>query len=144
MAEALKERLFLISEERKKKRAKPTKDLCTASQCSYEPTICAVGEPRLCQLPSALWLEDPSSLPPASESWTPPWSSDPAASPCHQAPSSPMWPVSLPAPPGSLVPPATPWSVADHPPPRDSTPLAMPLPSIPPVLSGSSIPLASP
>ncbi|KAL0203392.1 hypothetical protein M9458_001410, partial [Cirrhinus mrigala] len=35
-----------------------------------QPTICAVGSPRVCQSPSASWLEDPSSLAPASESWT--------------------------------------------------------------------------
>ncbi|KAL0150803.1 hypothetical protein M9458_053885 [Cirrhinus mrigala] len=33
-----------------------------------QPTICAVGSPRFCQSPSASWLEDPSSPPPASES----------------------------------------------------------------------------
>ncbi|KAL0183551.1 hypothetical protein M9458_019247 [Cirrhinus mrigala] len=37
-----------------------------------QSTICAVGSLRVCQSPSASWLEDPSSPPPASESWTPP------------------------------------------------------------------------
>ncbi|KAI2646012.1 Obscurin [Labeo rohita] len=50
-------------------------------------TICAVGSPRVCQSPSVSWLEDPSSSPPASESWTPPWPSDPAAPPRLSAPS---------------------------------------------------------
>ncbi|KAI2647769.1 Calcium-transporting ATPase type 2C member 1 [Labeo rohita] len=36
-----------------------------------QPTICAVGSPRVCHSPSASWLEDPSSPPPASKSWTP-------------------------------------------------------------------------
>ncbi|KAL0164061.1 hypothetical protein M9458_039814, partial [Cirrhinus mrigala] len=35
-----------------------------------QSTICAVGSPRVCQSPSVSWLEDPSSPPPASESWT--------------------------------------------------------------------------
>ncbi|KAI2651120.1 Chromatin-remodeling ATPase INO80 [Labeo rohita] len=34
-----------------------------------QPTICAVGSPRVCQSPSS-WLEDPLSPPSASESWT--------------------------------------------------------------------------
>ncbi|KAL0172856.1 hypothetical protein M9458_033167, partial [Cirrhinus mrigala] len=80
------------------------------------PTICVVGSPRVCQSPSASWLEDTSSLPPASESRTPPRPSDPAAPPRLPAPSFPLLPVSPPAPPGSLIPPAPPWSV-------DSTPL---------------------
>ncbi|KAL0176965.1 hypothetical protein M9458_029295, partial [Cirrhinus mrigala] len=54
-----------------------------------QPTICAVGSPRVCQFPSASWLEDPSSPPPASESWTPPRPSDPAAPPQLLAPSFP-------------------------------------------------------
>ncbi|KAL0152414.1 hypothetical protein M9458_052137 [Cirrhinus mrigala] len=74
------------------------------------PTICAVGSPRVCQSPSASGLEDPSSSPPALESWTPPRPSDPAAPPRLSAPSSPPSPISPPAPPGSLVPPAPPWS----------------------------------
>ncbi|KAL0199671.1 hypothetical protein M9458_002858, partial [Cirrhinus mrigala] len=37
-----------------------------------QPTICAVGSPQVCQSPSASWLEDPSSSPPAPESRTPP------------------------------------------------------------------------
>ncbi|KAL0173702.1 hypothetical protein M9458_029670, partial [Cirrhinus mrigala] len=48
-----------------------------------QSTICAVGSPRVCQSPSASWLEDPSSPPPASESWTPPRPFDPAAPPLH-------------------------------------------------------------
>ncbi|KAL0159362.1 hypothetical protein M9458_043087, partial [Cirrhinus mrigala] len=54
-------------------------------------------------LQSVLWLEDPSSLPPACESQTPPW---------LLAPSSPPWPISPPALAlsGSSFPPAPPWS----------------------------------
>ncbi|KAL0173220.1 hypothetical protein M9458_033531, partial [Cirrhinus mrigala] len=37
-----------------------------------QPTICAVGLPRVCQSPLASWLEDPLFPPPSSESWTPP------------------------------------------------------------------------
>ncbi|KAL0199212.1 hypothetical protein M9458_007752, partial [Cirrhinus mrigala] len=54
-----------------------------------QPTTCAVGSPRVCQLPSASGLEDPSAPPPASESRTPPRPSDPAAPPRLSAPSSP-------------------------------------------------------
>ncbi|KAI2645723.1 Nucleolar protein 9 [Labeo rohita] len=36
-----------------------------------QPTICAVGSLQVCQSPSVSWLEDSSSLPPASESRTP-------------------------------------------------------------------------
>ncbi len=42
--------------------------------------------------PSALWLEDPLSPPPDSESWTPSRPIDPAAPPWLLAPSSPPWP----------------------------------------------------
>ncbi len=66
-----------------------------------QPTICAVGSPWVCQSPSASWLEDPLSPPPASESQTPPRPFDPSAPPWLLAPSSPPWPVSPPAPPGS-------------------------------------------
>ncbi len=45
-----------------------------------QPTICAVGLPWVCLSPSASWLEDPLSSPPASESWTPPRPFDPAPS----------------------------------------------------------------
>ncbi|KAL0190776.1 hypothetical protein M9458_013474, partial [Cirrhinus mrigala] len=58
-----------------------------------QSTICAVGSPRVCQSPSASWLKDPSSTPPASESWTPPRPFDPAAPPGLSAPSSPPSPV---------------------------------------------------
>ncbi|KAL0162700.1 hypothetical protein M9458_042096, partial [Cirrhinus mrigala] len=34
------------------------------------PPIYGVGLPRVCQSPSVSGLEDPSSPPPASESWT--------------------------------------------------------------------------
>ncbi|KAL0162624.1 hypothetical protein M9458_042020, partial [Cirrhinus mrigala] len=51
-----------------------------------QPTICAVGSPRVCQSPLVSWLEDPSALPPASESQTPPWPSDPVAPPRLSAP----------------------------------------------------------
>ncbi|KAL0179984.1 hypothetical protein M9458_025426, partial [Cirrhinus mrigala] len=54
-----------------------------------QPTICAVGSSLVCQFPSALWPEDSSSPPLASESWTPPRPSDPAAPPRLLAPSSP-------------------------------------------------------
>ncbi|KAI2657357.1 DNA-directed RNA polymerase II subunit RPB1 [Labeo rohita] len=37
-----------------------------------QPTICAVDSPRVCHSPSASWLENPLSPPPAFESWTPP------------------------------------------------------------------------
>ncbi|KAI2662997.1 Opioid growth factor receptor [Labeo rohita] len=109
-----------------------------------QPTTCAVGSPRVCQLSSASWLEDPSAPPPASESRTPPRPSDPAAPPRLSAPSSPPSPVGPPAPPGSLVPPAPPWSVVVPPSPRDSTPPALPRRSIPPALLGSSLPPAQP
>ncbi|KAL0189337.1 hypothetical protein M9458_016436, partial [Cirrhinus mrigala] len=68
-----------------------------------QPTICAVGSPQVCQFPLALWLEDPSSPPPASESWTPPRPSDPAAPPRLLAPSSPLSPVGPAGPPGSYT-----------------------------------------
>ncbi|KAI2663820.1 Streptococcal surface protein A [Labeo rohita] len=67
-----------------------------------QPTICAVGSPQVCQSSSASWLEDPSSPPSASESWTPSRPSDPAAPPRLSAPSSPPSPVGPPAPPGSI------------------------------------------
>ncbi|KAL0160077.1 hypothetical protein M9458_043802, partial [Cirrhinus mrigala] len=82
-----------------------------------QPTICAVGSPRVCQFPSASWLEDPSSPPPASNGSLPS-------------------PVGPPAPPGSLVSPA--------PSPQDSTPPAAPCRSIPPAPLGSSLPPAPP
>ncbi|KAI2668055.1 Opioid growth factor receptor [Labeo rohita] len=107
-------------------------------------TICAVGLPQVCQSPSVLWLEDPSSAPPASESWTPPRPSDPAAPPRLSAPSSPPSPVGPPAPPGSIIPPAPPWSVVAPPSPLDSTPPAAPRHSIPPALWTSSLPRAQP
>ncbi|KAI2665253.1 DNA topoisomerase 2-alpha [Labeo rohita] len=78
-----------------------------------QSTICAVGSPRICQSPSASWLEDPSSPPPASESWTLPRPFDPAATPRLSAPSSPPSPVGPPAPPGSIVPP-DPRVALDH------------------------------
>ncbi|KAI2644851.1 Zinc metalloprotease ZmpB [Labeo rohita] len=60
-----------------------------------QPTICAVGSPRVCQSPSASWLEDPSSSPPASESWTPPRPSDPpSGSPsvlCRSGSAADLW-----------------------------------------------------
>ncbi|KAL0183017.1 hypothetical protein M9458_022392 [Cirrhinus mrigala] len=109
-----------------------------------QPTTCAVGSPRVCQLPSASGLEDPSAPPPASESRTPPRPSDPAAPPRLSAPSSPPSPVDPPAPPGSLIPPAPPWSVVVPPSPWDSTPPALPRRSIPPAPLGSSLPPAPP
>ncbi|KAL0177233.1 hypothetical protein M9458_026127 [Cirrhinus mrigala] len=109
-----------------------------------QPTTCAVGSPRVCHLPSASWLEDPSAPPPASESRTPPRPSDPAAPPRLSAPSSPPSPVGPPAPPGSLVPPTPPWSVVVPPSPWDSTPPALPRRSIPPAPLGSSLPPAPP
>ncbi|KAL1269116.1 hypothetical protein QQF64_031405, partial [Cirrhinus molitorella] len=84
------------------------------------------------------WLEDPSSLPPASESRTPPRPFDPSAPPWLLAPSSPPWPPAsesrrLPRPS------APPWSVVDHPPPR--TPLLrLRLVLHPSTLSSSSFP----
>ncbi|KAL0152806.1 hypothetical protein M9458_043158, partial [Cirrhinus mrigala] len=109
-----------------------------------QPTICAVDSPRVCQFPSASWLEDPLSPPPASESWTPPRPFDPAAPPRLSAPSSPSSPVGPPAPPGSIIPPAPPWSVVVPPSPQDSTPLAAPRRSVPPAPLGSSLPPAPP
>ncbi|KAL0156895.1 hypothetical protein M9458_048141, partial [Cirrhinus mrigala] len=97
-----------------------------------QPTICVVGSPRFCQYPSTSWLEDPSSLLPASESQTPPRDFDPAAPPQLPAPSSPRHP---PVSPGCLVPPALPFSV-------DFTPSAAPCRSVPPALLGSSFPPA--
>ncbi|KAI2644182.1 Titin [Labeo rohita] len=109
-----------------------------------QPTTCAVGAPRVCQLPSASGLEDPSSPPPASESRTPPQPSDPAASPRLSAPSSPSSPIGPPAPPGSLVFPAPPWSVVGPSSPQDSVPTAAPRHSVPPALWTSFLPLAQP
>ncbi|KAI2656509.1 Accumulation-associated protein [Labeo rohita] len=109
-----------------------------------QPTTCAVGAPRVCQLPSASGLEDPSSPPPASESRTPPRPSDPAASPRLSAPSSPSSPIGPPAPPGSLVFPAPPWSVVGPSSPQDSVPTAAPRHSVPPALWTSFLPLAQP
>ncbi|KAL0148401.1 hypothetical protein M9458_056301 [Cirrhinus mrigala] len=109
-----------------------------------QPTTCAVGPPRVCQLPSASGLEDPSSPPPASESRTPPRPSDPAAPPRLSAPSSPSSPIGPPAPPGSLVFPAPPWSVVGPSSPQDSIPPAAPRHSVPPALWTSSLPLAQP
>ncbi len=109
-------------------------------------TICGVGSLLVCRSPAplALSLEDPSTLPSASETQTPPRSCDPAAPPWLPAPSSPPEPVSPPAPPGSLVPPAPPWSVVPLPPPRDYSPLATPRPFIPMAPLGSSFPPAPP
>ncbi|KAI2660092.1 Opioid growth factor receptor [Labeo rohita] len=109
-----------------------------------QPTICAVGSPQVCQSPSVSWLEDPSSSPPATESWTPPRPSDPAAPPRLSAPSSPPSPVGPPAPMGSIVPPAPPWSVVAPTSPLDSTPPAAPRRSVPPALWTSSLPRAQP
>ncbi len=109
-----------------------------------QPSICAVGSPQVCQTPPASWLEDPLSLPPASESQTPPRPVDPEAPPWLLAPSSPPWPVSPPAPLGSLVPPALPWSVVDHPPLWDYTHPGSPHLSIPLAPSGSTFPPAPP
>ncbi|KAI2655727.1 FMRFamide-related peptides type HF-4 [Labeo rohita] len=86
--------------------------LCPDSPSAHpQSSTCAVGSPRVCQLPSVSGLEDPSSPPPASESRTPPRPSDPAAPPRLSTPSSPSSPIGSPAPPGSLVFPAPPWSV---------------------------------
>ncbi|KAL0150683.1 hypothetical protein M9458_053987 [Cirrhinus mrigala] len=104
----------------------------------------AVGSPRVCQLPSASGLEDPSSPPPASESRTPPRPSDPAAPPRLSAPSSPSSPIGPPAPPGSLVFSAPPWSVVVPPSPQDSVPPAAPRHSVPPAPKDSSLPPAQP
>ncbi|KAI2655543.1 Protein PRR14L [Labeo rohita] len=71
-----------------------------------------VGSPWVCQFPSTSWLEDPSSPPPASESWTPPWPSDPAAPPQLLVSSSPPSAHQLH---WALVPLAPPWSVVDPP-----------------------------
>ncbi|KAI2645048.1 Titin [Labeo rohita] len=108
------------------------------------PTICAVGSLQVCQSPSVSWLEEPSSAPPASESWTPPRPSNPAAPPHLSSPSSPPSPVGPPAPPGSIIPPAPPWSVVAPPSPLDSTPPAVPRHSVPPALWTSSLPRAQP
>ncbi|KAL0161536.1 hypothetical protein M9458_045261 [Cirrhinus mrigala] len=107
-------------------------------------TICAVGSPWVCQSPLVSWLEDPSSSPPASESWTPPRPSDPAAPPRLSAPSPPPSPVSPTAPPGCIVPPAPPRSVVAPPSPQDSTPPAAPRRSVPPAPWTSSLPWAQP
>ncbi|KAI2646692.1 Titin [Labeo rohita] len=109
-----------------------------------QSTTCAVGSPRVCQLPSASWLEDPSSPPPASESRTPPRPSDPVAPPRLSASSSPSSPVGPPAPPGSLVFTAPPWSVVVPPSPQDSVPPAAPRHAVPPAPKDSSLPPAQP
>ncbi|KAI2662036.1 Titin [Labeo rohita] len=109
-----------------------------------QPTTCAVRLPQVCQSPSASWLEDPSSPPPASESRTPPWPSDPAAPPRLSAPSSPLSPVDPLAPPGSLsLRLRLGWSSSRH---RlsDSIPPAVPRHSVPPAPLGSSLPPALP
>ncbi|KAI2659211.1 Neurofilament medium polypeptide [Labeo rohita] len=107
-------------------------------------TICAVGSPRVCQSPLVSWLEDPSSSPPASESWTLPRPSDPAAPPRLSAPSSPPSPVSPPAPPGSIVPPAPPRSVVAPPSPQSSVAPAPPRTSGSPPLPWPPEPWALP
>ncbi|KTF93425.1 hypothetical protein cypCar_00014291 [Cyprinus carpio] len=90
---------------------------CTTTEAHPQPTICDVGSPQFCQSPSALWLEDLLSPPPASETQTLPWPVNPTAPPWLLAP-SPPWPISPPALLGYLVP-ALPWSIADPPaPPR--------------------------
>ncbi|KAL0160868.1 hypothetical protein M9458_044593, partial [Cirrhinus mrigala] len=90
-----------------------------------QSTTCVVGSTRVCQSPSASWLEDPSSLPPATQSWTPPRPFDPAAPPWLSASSSPPLPFSPQAPPGSIVPPALSWSIVILPSPHRSIPLAL-------------------
>ncbi|KAI2657387.1 Opioid growth factor receptor [Labeo rohita] len=109
-----------------------------------QSSTCAVGSPRVCQLPWASGLEDPSSPLPASESRTPPWPSDPAAPPRLSAPSSPSSPIGPPAPPDSLVFSALPWSVVVPPSPQDSVPPAAPRHSVPPAPKDSSLPPAQP
>ncbi|KAL0195201.1 hypothetical protein M9458_008773, partial [Cirrhinus mrigala] len=116
----------------------------TALLLTLSPPICAVGSPRVCQSPTELWLEDPSSTPPASESWTPPRPSDPPAPPQLAAPSSPPLPVGPPAPPGFIFPPAPPWSVVVPPSPQDYTPPAATHRPVPPAPVGSSLPPALP
>ncbi|KAL0199709.1 hypothetical protein M9458_002896, partial [Cirrhinus mrigala] len=123
----------------------PPSPLSSVSPSTHpQPSICAVGSPLVCQSPLALRLEDPSSPPPASESWTPPQPVDSAAPPWPLAPSSLPWPGSPLAPLGSLIPPAPSWSGVNHPVPRDSTPLASPRPSVSLAPSGSAIPPAPP
>ncbi|KAL0157256.1 hypothetical protein M9458_048502, partial [Cirrhinus mrigala] len=121
-----------------------------------QPTICAVGSPWVCQFP--LWLEDPSSPPPAFNGSAPAPGSlvstvgppaplgslvstvarRPTSStglPClHRHPSAHQlhW-----APSGSLIPPTPPWSV-------DSTPPVGPRRSVTPAPLGSSLPPAPP
>ncbi|KAL1279536.1 hypothetical protein QQF64_026209 [Cirrhinus molitorella] len=107
-------------------------------------TVGAVDSPQVSQLPSALWLEDPSAPPPASEPWTPPRPFDPAATLWHLAPSSPSSTIDPLAPPGSLVPTAPLWSVVTLPSPLDSTPPAAPRRSVPPARLDSSFPPAQP
>ncbi|KAI2658662.1 Armadillo repeat-containing X-linked protein 2 [Labeo rohita] len=94
-----------------------------------QPTICAVGSPRVCQSPSASWLEDPRSLPEAYESRT-------LRQPFHSE-----------APPGSFIPLALPWLVINPLSPQDSAP--PPCSStlfrfVPPTSLGSSLPPAPP
>ncbi|XP_073687900.1 uncharacterized protein [Garra rufa] len=96
-----------------------------------QPTTCAVGSPRDCQLPSASRLEDSSAPPPASESWTPPRPFDPAVPPRLSTPSSSPSPINPPAPPGSIVFPAPPWSVVTPSAPQDSAPPAVPRRAVP-------------
>ncbi len=103
-----------------------------------QPSICAVGSSWVSSLqsPSTSWLEDPISLPPASESLILPWPVDPAAPPRLLVPSSPPWPISPPAPPGA---PSSLWfhlgqSLTIR---RHGTPLLL-LHLVPPALSGLS------
>ncbi|KAI2660085.1 RNA-binding protein Hfq [Labeo rohita] len=77
----------------------------------------------------SIWLEDPLSPPPASESRTPPRPIDPVATLWLLVSTSPPWSGSRLASPGSLVPLDLPWAVAVHPAPRDFTPPALPRPS---------------
>ncbi|KAI2659255.1 Tetratricopeptide repeat protein 37 [Labeo rohita] len=61
-----------------------------SSSAHPQLTICGVGSPQVCPSPAPLAssLEDPSTLPPASEGQTPPRSCDPAAPVCLPAPLS--------------------------------------------------------
>ncbi len=93
--------------------------------------------PRDVKSPALPWCEDVLSLPPVSESWTPPRSFDPLAPSWFLAPSSPLCPIIPLAPPCSTVPLDPPWSVVVHRSLRDSTPLALPSYSVLLALSGS-------
>ncbi|KAL0173846.1 hypothetical protein M9458_029814, partial [Cirrhinus mrigala] len=105
--------------------------LCCLSSTTV-PTICAVGFPRVCQSPSASWLEVP---PPGLHL-------GPLTQRLHPGSQLPRLHSRPSAVGRSLIPSALPWLVVVPPSPQDSTPAA-PHRSVPPALLGSSLPPSS-